>query len=519
MRSIKVYNKAILFSIIIAIGIYIVSRAILVPITHDEAFTILKHVPNSYSVILGLRIAPVEEFANNHSLNTASIKFLISYFPMSELVVRFPNILAGFVFIIIFLTILIRLEIKDWTLSVLFLYGISSPLLLEFFALARGYGLSISLFFAGYFFWLTIDRDQSSRFFLRLSVAGIFFSLALIANLSIAFAILGVALTEIVQFIVELNKNKNGTEGFNRIRIVKLLTRYAISIFPALFLLNKVYGKTLPIAKQQNLFYVQNREGYLTGTLPSIARDWTPILTKENQILYSKICLFIFLPAVLFFIYRLLIRKDLQQYKYQKDLLVAGTFFFVSVSPSVMDIFFHTGFPYERTALYILPIYALFLSVLIRSLGESENLLIRFYRYLLIFLMTLTIALSLFTFNVRKTNYWSYDSTSRVQYLALKKDVNHLPQIKEKRISVGVDWLLEPSLNYYFIQEKDNKFLSVNRESPLNPKFDYVFLIDGFEGRVQDKETFYLQSWRELEYWPESGVRLIRNERAQNSKN
>lgn len=519
--SLTIFYKVVIITILTTISTYIALRSYYVPITYDEAFTILKHVPNSYSVILGLKIALVEEFANNHSLNTAAIKFLLSYLPMSEFVVRIPNLLAGILFIFIYLLILIKLKINDWKLVILFLFGISSSVLLEFFSLARGYGLSIALFFAGYYVWLRTDREINPRFFLRLSFAGILFSLALIANLSIIFAILGVSITETIYFFVEIYRKNNQSNKFDFISSIKLLLYYILSVSPSLFLLKKVYGKTLPIARTLNLFYVQNRDGYLSGSLMSLAKDWTPILTQEQQLLYLKISSFLFFPAVLFFIYYIVLKKNFQKIKYQHDIQVLGTFIFVSIAPSLMDIFLHTGFPYERSAIYIIPIYALFTSVLIRILSESKSYLILSYRYLLIGIVFFTTILSLFGFNIRKTLYWAFDSTSRYQYAALKRELDLFPSKKDKMIAVGVDWYLEPSFNFYRIQSQDeNLFLPVKCESPLHSKFDYIFLLDGSDARIPDQSYIpsnlkELEKWKVIEYWPETGVRLLRNEKMQ----
>ncbi len=182
--------------------IYIFWRAAAVPVTHDEAFTINHHVPRSWPVIAGIRIELMEEFANHHVLNTALIKLIYKYCNQDEFAARLPNAAAGVLGIASRYYIVFLMNFRGWESGFAFVFAAFSPLLSEFYGLARGYGLSTGLFLAGFALWLSIPRSDNLpsgyRGVSKLSAAAFLFALSLAANLSIVFAVAGTTLSEIL---------------------------------------------------------------------------------------------------------------------------------------------------------------------------------------------------------------------------------------------------------------------------------------------------------------------------------
>jgi hypothetical protein len=121
--------------------LYILVRSWMVPITIDEASTCFNHVPRRLFDILTYA---TDATPNNHVLNTILIKILTGIFGMNYVVVRIPALAGGALYVWAGLAIARRFDIPELRLfSLIMLCG--NPFVAEFFALARGYGLSVGL--------------------------------------------------------------------------------------------------------------------------------------------------------------------------------------------------------------------------------------------------------------------------------------------------------------------------------------------------------------------------------------
>lgn len=132
----------------LALLAYVVLRAALVPITHDEAFTFLHWSSAPWRTIL-LFDAP--ERANNHLLNTLLMKLSAAAFGPGEAALRLPNLLA-FVSFLAALWLLLRRHAPPVLALSGFALAAANRHVLEMFSLARGYGLCLGLLLPG--LWL-----------------------------------------------------------------------------------------------------------------------------------------------------------------------------------------------------------------------------------------------------------------------------------------------------------------------------------------------------------------------------
>ena len=120
---------------------YVVLKATLIPFTYDEAYTFLHYVPLSARDIMRSPVA--FDLANNHVLNTLLVK-LMYHFSAVPFWLRLPNVLAGLLFLYSARSIA-RIFFGTTLLATVFFMALAlNPMLMEFFALARGYGLGIA---------------------------------------------------------------------------------------------------------------------------------------------------------------------------------------------------------------------------------------------------------------------------------------------------------------------------------------------------------------------------------------
>jgi hypothetical protein len=149
---------ALLFGL--AVLAYATARAVLVPITHDEAFTFLHWSTAPWRAVL---LFEGPERANNHLLNTVLMKVSSALLGPGEPALRLPNLLALASYLTSIWLLLRRYAPPLLALSGLALASANRHLL-ELFSLARGYGLCLGLLLPGLLLAaLSIEKTGGSR--------------------------------------------------------------------------------------------------------------------------------------------------------------------------------------------------------------------------------------------------------------------------------------------------------------------------------------------------------------------
>lgn len=170
---------------------YVVARAAAVSFTWDESWTFIHH-------ILPGELYPVQHglmSGNHHLLNVWGMWFFAKLFGQSELALRLPNVLAFVVYALAAARIALRAgsTVRSVTGFVLIM---AHPYLLEFFGLARGYGMSIGFLLMSLWHLVRWAEDQGPRrhgalmfLFAGLSVLSHYIMLNYLAALGIVFIV------------------------------------------------------------------------------------------------------------------------------------------------------------------------------------------------------------------------------------------------------------------------------------------------------------------------------------------
>jgi hypothetical protein len=169
----KLLIKFLLIFLGIILFLYIAHRSIYLSFVHDESQT--------FKGLAGL--CNFENSANNHLLNSILMTFSRKIIGNQEWSLRLPNVLS---FLLYFMGIyfLIRKE-KKLSLILLFI-GIVflNPFLLDFFSLARGYGISLGFLSLSLLYLLkqNIKATTNKSFNLHYCKVLLFGNLAVMAN-------------------------------------------------------------------------------------------------------------------------------------------------------------------------------------------------------------------------------------------------------------------------------------------------------------------------------------------------
>lgn len=319
-------------------------KAITVPITHDEGWTVIQYLDESFWDIM---MYP-DNWPNNHILNTLFTKVSARIFGVFEWSVRLPNLFFFWVYafgVYRFLRIVLKdrmlLFVPTATLFVL------SPYFLDFFGLCRGYGISsaLTILSVSYF---------TSGFVLRRSkhiwLAFAFALLASYANFTVLLYFAAACVTAAIYFLLFRLSWLEAAKNWGVQLLVFVL--YAALIYVPIYKM-----------KSTNQFEFWTSKGFYEETVFSVVHN-----SLTDSSLYTRHEWFAILVVVLTVVlWGLAIRKLVQsnriQFAFRKPLIVVGAILMLTILINLLQTNI-IGDPNlnGRTALFLLPVFLSFVA-------------------------------------------------------------------------------------------------------------------------------------------------------------
>ena len=396
---------------------YVCFRSTSVGITFDEAWTISDFVPLSIMDIF--KYSPCD--ANNHIINTLLIKLGFFLGPDTLFIARLPNVLA----FILYLSIAYKLSHRFLSRFVgfcCFLLLVVNPFVLDFFSLARGYGLALGFQLASIYY--LINYIGQSKF-----ISGLW-SLVL-GGLSVlssfSFLYYWITLFGVVMCVSVVHSS-----GSNRRKTI--LGGLAVLIVLVLIM----YEPIRKLHEGGNLYY-GGQSGFYADTLVSLTKYslYSPDVSN-NVFIILNVSIVVFLVAVgLSYLFN-------RQKRSIKNTLVV-TLVFSAISSVAQHVLFGTPYLLDRTAIYFYPLIVLTFSFSIHDLKPG--------RFFIPFL-GLVVLVFVFNFFMRanfyKTATWYFDAHT-------EKILDHLEVVGKQRnkiLKVDFSWPFDRSMRYYFDKNK-----------------------------------------------------------------
>lgn len=184
----------------VAIIAYVAVRAATLAITIDEALTWTWHATGTWQDIVLLRTPGEPD--NNHVLLTLFAKLAVACFGLSEFTLRLPTLL-GLAMFLGGINAVLRRTVPGWV-QVLGVCALGlNPYLVDYFSIARGYGLGVGLATAGLGALLAAmaDAPRSVRP-VATRVAFLLFTLAALANLTFVLVLVAAAVVLWTPFLI-----------------------------------------------------------------------------------------------------------------------------------------------------------------------------------------------------------------------------------------------------------------------------------------------------------------------------
>ncbi len=451
----------------VAIGFYLILRAVFIPLVNDEAATFFHYI-HSFNFVPFF----AHWDANNHVLNSALASFFFWLLGPEEWVLRLPNLLA-FPFYAWYIFKLGYFIQTPWIRNSFRFVLLLSHGILEFFALSRGYGISMAAMAGGLYALMQFQQTLQVKHLIASLIA---WNLAVLANLNLATSYL-LWLVWAFLLIVFFTQKRQGLK----------LSVWVTGVFSMAF-----FAVLALELKKRGLLYYGAPDRFWEITVQSLIRmlfGFTHLLISGLVILFTTVIL-------LSLIYFLITHRINQWFITQH--IVWPAFFTANLAAIFLqNKLMQVNFPEDRTGMHL---YVL-LAGSVFFLADWWKP--RFNYATVIVIPMLLIPLHLITYlNIHFSTQWKREHMEEKlfhTFLEETKSVNDLP-------SIG-GYVIQHLIWYYYVYRHGGN-------APLMsfadyPAFHYDYVLVNKEQRTLSE----LEKYTLLDEDPYSGIGLYKRNR------
>lgn len=444
----------------LAVFAFIATKAKVSSFTHDESYSYNFYVHNSFMDIISHK----NSYTNNHLLNTLMMKYSEMLFGSSELALRLPNLLLLLVFFIY--TFLFIRKSNLLLGASIFVIMFTNTDLIDFFGLARGYGISIGFMVMSLYHLVQSLYSTKNRHLVLFNIAAL---MAILGNFTMLdFYIAGIVTYNCVKLYECRIVFK---EKFSFYKTNK------INLFMFLFILVVLYEPVRRVITY-NQFDFGGTNGFMNDTMQALVLN---IFSHEQnlitQTVFVKLAILIVLAIPLCILIRQAIKKQTNFFEKHKSLVAVNLVLVIIFIEIIMQhLLLGTDYLIGRFALFLFPLFILNLFFLL-----EYSLKFKFRNIVLGFCVLLGLLSAKHFYsnsNLYSCAEWSYDMETKNAINALVEWHNKNEADKTNR-KLAVNWLFEPTANFYRSTGKLEWLIPVDRKELVqNSDYYYVFKED-----------------------------------------
>lgn len=407
---------------------YIIYKASTTSYTHDESYTYTHYVHQGFMDIVSYKTP----YTNNHILNTVLMKYCELLFGSSELSLRLPNILA-FILYSIFIILLLYKYIPKLMFP-FYLLMVLNPHLLDFFALARGYGLSFAFLLMSLYYLSLYFTSKQNKHLILFNVGAF---LAVMSNFSLLnYYVAALIVYNIVGYVVvNIDSTSNNYHFYkqNKINIVSVI------------LSGMVLYEPLRRISKMSLLDFGGKNGFMEDTVGTAIYSFfyemyvTPFLETIFKVFIVSV-----VALTLIIILKAIVQRNITLFKVHISLVLINLILIAIVAITIAQhLILGNDYYIHRFALFFYPIFILNFIFLLNYFFELSKTTSVSISYLCASLALFNIYIN---HNTAFYKDWKIDSDvkSMMQNLVLEHE-----KYPNKNIRLGINWLFEPGVNFY----------------------------------------------------------------------
>jgi hypothetical protein len=453
---------------VIGLALFSVSclRAYMLSFTHDESLTYIHHVR------YGLLGAFDFSVSNNQFLNSLLMWVSSLLFGTGEFALRLPNLAAHVAFLIGSFVALRRFSGPVLSLCGFVILN-TNMLVLDYFSLARGYGLGLAFMIWSVYFYLKAVHAEADAAKPGVGRAVWFAWLAVLSNL--IFLNYYAALVLVHLLFDGTGRLWNGASISETMRRVprELWERNRFLVSHIVLLVISAAPMVWEMWKAHELYF-GGAAGFWMDTIPSLitASRYDAFFGTDITILI-EVLIMLTLVLALAVATPCLRKPDPAKVPAIFLLLVAVA---AASGTTVQHRLFGTMFLMERTAIFFIPLYVLLLVAVADILAGLRPVLLRYVVVAILCVSALGTFVHMVSLRDLKTCYtWAYDANTKDMMRDLVKDhAQRAGETGRNRVRLGVRWFFEPAANYYRLTWHLDWLAPVTRRG-FDGTYDYYF--------------------------------------------
>jgi hypothetical protein len=460
-----------------------IHRADVASFTHDESYSYMYYPRMTVAEIM----QHTEAFTNNHLLNSLGMKLGEQWFGASELALRAPNLLALVLYLAYGALFLRGLPVVACALGYPLL--ISNPYVMEFFTLARGYGLSFGFLLAALFH---LHRAIATRRVAHLVLFHVACILASLAN----FTLLGTHVAGILTWYIGTWWRSAPGDPLRNVLIKGTAVNLVMCVLTWIILAGPVSN----VLATNALDFGGKGDLYQTTVL-TWARSMVSGVPMDGflvKLLQAVIVLVAIVAVIVLIKHRR--RVGTEPFGTSLALFVVTSMLLLSCfGAELQHLLFGVDRLVDRFALFLVPlVLLLFITVLAMA---TKGWLRVGAGLLLVIASTYSVRSFAIGFGPYRSVEWQYNVNAKEAVQAVLRDIGthplgHLPA------TVGGNWMLEPSWNYYQRTQYPDSLAPWERNGP-HDEVDYRLQL----ANDPPEENI---GYRQIARFPESGCSVLR---------
>jgi hypothetical protein len=337
---------------------------------------------------------------------------------------------------------------------------------MEFFGLARGYGLAFGLLMMAVYHLGRAIATQQRRHLVLFHMA------AILASLS-SFALLGCHVAGILGFYLASGFLLRGS--WSKRNIIRATKVNALMVLLAMVVLWEPVRRV----RAENALDFGSKLDFYSSTV----NTWTSSFFPAHPLLGWQLPFFqmlytVLTIAVLIVLFRKGSRADEGTRRSLVDLMVvACTFLFTCIGLELQHHLLGVDRLVGRFALFLVPLITLLFILFLQQLMTRSSRVV---------ILTLCASLSLLTsfqffrtMTIYHSREWQYDMQTKEAFnVLIEHHVKHHSPIG-RPVQLGVDWLFAPAMNYYRQSRNANWIMHMEHNGPQpTDEYRYLFAYD-----------------------------------------
>ncbi len=492
----KISRSHIILLSVISIGsvlfLFVFTKSYVSSFTHDESFSYLNYCNDSFMEIISYS----DWYTNNHVLNSLFMKYSEQLFGSSEIALRLPNLLLLLVYMV-YSYLLFKNTNPILTIA-MFSLMCTNCSLMDLFGLARGYGMSCGFMLMSLYHFIEYFKNN------KITNLALFHAAALLACLS-NFTLLTfyAAIMLVYNLVVFMHAKFIIAEKYRFFKSNK------IHIIPLLIVIIVLYEPVRRVLTY-NTFDFGGKTGFYPDTITQLILNTfhsislSPFAQLVLQIIFTCLVL-----ISLFIIVRMIIKKNKAFYEQNLGFIISCfLLILISIIIILLHIVFRADYPIARFAIFLFPVFMVHIGFLVHFFMSLK------YEKIILAVICSLAFVSMISFwqkaNLYSSSEWAYDMKTKnmIQTLATHRERNNPGT---ENIKLGINWLFEPTINFYRVTEGMDWLLPVDRNG-ISKNDDYYYI---FKDELNQLDSF---EYEIVEEYKNINTLLIINLTATNNK-